>query len=85
MGLWINYKNTKFIVLFRRYVNQFNLILGNYIFGTVDSFKYLGVNKNSSNSIHKTINERISKENKYYYNINKLLTVRSSCVYQKIV
>jgi len=42
-------------------------------FEKVHNFKYLGVNINSNNNIHREIKERISNRNRCYFSINKLL------------
>jgi ribosome-associated translation inhibitor RaiA len=42
-------------------------------FERVDNLKYLGVNINSSNNMHREIEEKISNGNRCYFSINKLL------------
>jgi len=44
------------------------LILVFKSFEKVDNFKYLGVNINSSNNMHREIKERISNGNRCYFN-----------------
>jgi hypothetical protein len=53
--------------------NQHNLQVGNLTFEKVDNFKYLGVNKNSKNEMHREISERIASGNRCYHSICKLL------------
>ncbi|KAL4103343.1 hypothetical protein QTP88_018720 [Uroleucon formosanum] len=73
MGLCINEEKTKLMILSRRNVDQSNLKVGSMNFEKVDNFKYLGVNINNSNNMHKEIKERISNGNRCYFSINKLL------------
>lgn len=73
MGLCINKENTKFMVLSRKHPNQPNLKVKNMNFEKVDNFKYLGININSNNNMHREIGERIANGNKCYFSINKLL------------
>jgi len=51
--------------------------VGNLSFEKIDNFKHLGVNMNSSNNMHREINEKISNGNKCYYSINKLVRSKS--------
>jgi len=73
MGLCINEENTKLMILSRRNVDQSNLKVGSMHFEKVDNFKYLGVNIKSSNNMHREKKEKISKGNRCYFSINKLL------------
>jgi len=50
-------------------------------FEKVDNFKYLSVNVNSNNNMHREIKERISNGNRCYFSINKLL--RSKLLWRK--
>lgn len=57
----------------RKNVDQSNLKVRNLSFEMVDSFKYLDINTNSSNNMHKEINEKLPNgRNKCYHSINKL-------------
>jgi len=58
------------MILSRRNVNQSNPKVGSMNFEKVDNFKYLGVNINNSNNMHR---ERISNGNRCYFSISKLL------------
>jgi len=73
MGLCVNQENTKFMVLSRSNENQHNLQVDNLTFEKVENFKYLGVNVNSKNDMHREISERIASGNRCYHSINKLL------------
>jgi hypothetical protein len=73
MGLCINEEKAKLMILSRRNLDQSNLKIGIMDFERVDNFKYLGVNINSSNNMHREIKVRISNGNRYYFSINKLL------------
>lgn len=64
---------TKFTVHFRSNEDQSNLQEDNFTFEKVENFKYLGVNINSKNDMHREISERITNGNRCYYSINKIL------------
>jgi hypothetical protein len=58
MGLYVNQEKTKFMILSRSNENQHNLqVLGNLVFEKVENFKYLEVNINSKNDMHREISE----------------------------
>jgi len=61
------------MVLSRSNVNQHNLQVGNLTFEKVEHLKYLGVNINSKNDIHREISERKASGNRSYHSISKLL------------
>jgi len=73
MGLCVNQEKTKFMILSRNNENQHNLQVGNLTFEKVENFKYLGVNINSKNDMHREISERIASGNRCYHSISKLL------------
>jgi GTP-dependent phosphoenolpyruvate carboxykinase len=62
MGLYINEEKTKFMVLSRR-EDQPNLLIDNFTFESVESFKYLGVNINNKHDMHQEILERLASGN----------------------
>lgn len=76
MGLCVNQEETKFMVLSRSNENQPNLQVDNLTFEKVENFKYLGVNINNKNDMHREISERIASRNQYYHGISKLLKSR---------
>jgi hypothetical protein len=76
LGLYVNQEKTKFMVLSRSNENQHNLQVGNLTFEKVENFKYLGVNINSKNDMHREISERIASGNRCYHSINKLLKIQ---------
>jgi hypothetical protein len=73
MSLCINEEKNKLMILSRKNLDQSNLKVRSMNFERVDNFKYLGVNINSSNNMHREIKERISNGNRCYFSINKLL------------
>ena len=60
----------------RRSVNKTELKVGPYSFEQVDEFKYLGVNINTKNNMHKEIQLRINSANKAYFAMRKMLISR---------
>jgi hypothetical protein len=50
--------------------------VGPYTFEQVDEFKYLGVNINTKNNMHKEIQLRISNANKVYFAMNRMFSSR---------
>jgi sorting nexin-29 len=70
------------MVLSRSNENQHNLKVGNLTFEKVKNFKYLGVNINGKNDMHREISERIASRNRCYHRISnliksKLLSIKS--------
>lgn len=59
--------------MFRRNENQPNLQVDNLTFEKVDNSKYLGVNINNKNDMHREISERIASGNQSYHGLSKLL------------
>jgi sorting nexin-29 len=55
MNLTINEEKTKYLIMTRRSVDKTALKVGPYSFEQVDEFKYLGVNINTKNNMHKEI------------------------------
>lgn len=55
MGLVINGNKTKYMVMTRNTTTKGNLCIGDLSFEQVGDFKYLGVNINEKNNIHKGI------------------------------
>lgn len=72
IGLRVNEKKTKYLMVARRNPNIDHITVDDYIFKKVEVFKYLGVNINS-NDIHEEINDRIACGNRCYYSIRRLL------------
>lgn len=66
-------EKTKLMVLSRRNADLSNLNAGSMSFEKFGNFKYLGLNINNSDNMHKEINERIFNRNEYYFSRNKLL------------
>lgn len=61
------------MILSKRNTDQFNLKVGSKSFKKVDNLKYLSVNIDGNNNMHKVIYKRILSKNKYYLSISKLL------------
>jgi len=76
MNLTINEEKTKYLIMTRRSVDKTALKVGPYSFEQVDEFKYLGVNINTKNNMHKEIQLRINSANKAYFAMNKMLSSR---------
>lgn len=73
MGLCVNQEKTTFMVFSRSNENQPNLQVDKLTYEKVEHFKYLGMNINRKNYMHREISERIASRNRYYHDISKLL------------
>jgi len=71
--LYVNENKTKYMVMSRTNLNINDLLVDNWKFEAVDNFKYLGVNVNNKNNMHREIIVGIMSGNRCYYSIIKLL------------
>jgi len=72
MGLEVNQDKTKYLVISKETRDDSDLIVGNYSFQQVKSFKYLGTNINQYSNMHNEIKLRIPTANKGNYALEKL-------------
>jgi hypothetical protein len=76
MSFVINENKTKYLVMTKHMANTAALKVGPHISEQVDEFKYLGVNINTTNNMHKEIQLRISNANKAYFDMNRMFSSR---------
>ena len=79
LGLSINEKKTKYMIVTRNYnkwVNSNDIKIGEYKFERITNFKYLGSIVTENNKISQEIKERLKNGNRVFWALNQLMRSR---------